>query len=114
MSYTTFEYSNLVPEIFDDGGIGATITVTNTGVREGKEVVQVFIKDHVASITPPVKRLRAFKKIALKSGESKTITFKISKDDLMFVGRDNTWIYEKGKFGIEVSDQYTEVMFSDN
>ena len=114
LSYTTFEYSNLVPEIFDDGGIGATITVTNTGVREGKEVVQVFIKDHVASITPPVKRLRAFKKIALKSGESKTITFKISKDDLMFVGRDNTWIYEKGKFGIEVSDQYTEVMFSDN
>ena len=114
LSYTTFEYSNLIPEAFADGGIGVTITVTNTGNRAGKEVVQVYIKDHVASVTPPVKRLRAFEKISLDSGETKTLSFKISRDDLKFVGRDNEWIYEKGKFGISVGGHYTEVMFSDN
>ena len=114
LSYTTFEYSNLIPEAFADGGIGATITVTNTGNRAGKEVVQVYIKDHVASVTPPVKRLRAFEKISLDSGETKTLSFKISRDDLKFVGRDNEWIYEKGKFGISVGGHYTEVMFSEN
>ena len=88
--------------------------MTNTGNRAGKEVVQVYIKDHVASVTPPVKRLRAFEKISLDSGETKTLSFKISRDDLKFVGRDNEWIYEKGKFGISVGGHYTEVMFSDN
>ncbi len=113
LSYTSFEYSALNPIAYPNGNIDVSITVTNTGNRAGKEVVQVYITDMVASITPAVKRLRAFEKVSLDIGESKTIEFKITKEDLKFVGRDNKWIFEPGVFKIAVGDQSTEVKFSE-
>jgi len=106
LSYTTFKYSNLnISEktLEADGSIEVTVDVKNTGNRVGKEVVQLYTTDWVASITPSVKRLRAFKKIELKSGESKTVSFMITPRDLAFVGMDNKWITEPGKFTLTIN-----------
>lgn len=107
LSYTTFKYSNLsidTENLTADGSMGVTVDVENTGKREGKEVVQLFTTDWVASITPSVKRLKAFDKITLKSGEKKTISFTITPRDLAFVGLDNKWITEPGKFTITINE----------
>lgn len=105
LSYTTFEYSNLQvnKETFTDGDkINISVNVTNSGDRIGKEVVQLYINDLVASVAPPVKKLRDFDKIDLKPGETKTVSFSISPEDLAFVGRDNKWITEPGDFEVQV------------
>jgi beta-glucosidase len=105
LSYTTFEYSDLMVDniTVDMGGtINVTVNVANTGDRAGKEVVQLFTTDKVASITPSVKRLRAFEKIALNPGETRALTFTLSTRDLAFVGRDNTWVTEPGEFSVSV------------
>ena len=68
----------------------------------GKEAVLVYVSDLVASITPPVKRLRAFDKIALEAGASQTVSFEIPVQDLAFVGRNNQWILEPGTFKVRV------------
>jgi beta-glucosidase len=65
-------------------------------------VVQLYVSDLVASIAPPVKKLRAFKKVDLKAGESKTVSFTLSPEDLSFVGRDNKWTTETGDFNIQI------------
>ncbi|MDP4844000.1 MAG: fibronectin type III-like domain-contianing protein, partial [Salibacteraceae bacterium] len=85
------------------GTMEVTVTVTNTGKMKGKESVLCFVKDHTASITPEVKRLRAFDKIELEAGETKTVSFKLSADDLAFVNRDMTWITEPGKFTVSIA-----------
>ena len=69
---------------------------------EGKEVVQLYISDLIASLTPDVKRLRGFEKISLTPGESKTISFKVPVNDLAFVSTDNQKHLEEGEFNIEV------------
>ena len=74
----------------------------NTGYSKGKEVVQVYITDKVASITPSVKRLRAFKKVELDSGESMTLNFVLHPKDLAFVGQNNTWITEPGDYEVMI------------
>ena len=109
MSYTDFEYSSFSATKNLDGGLAVTVAVTNTGDKAGKEVVQVFVSDLVASITPGVKRLRAFEKIELAAGASKTINFNISKEDLSFVGRDNKIVFEPGEFGVKVGKDYKVV-----
>ncbi len=106
LSYSTFEYSNLTVSdtVFSGSGtMEVTVTVTNTGKMKGKESVLCFVKDHTASITPEVKRLRAFDKIELEAGETKTVSFKLSADDLAFVNRDMTWITEPGKFTVSIA-----------
>ncbi|MDH3648689.1 MAG: glycoside hydrolase family 3 C-terminal domain-containing protein [Saprospiraceae bacterium] len=108
LSYTSFIYSNL--EIHDrvyqkDGTIEASVTVRNTGQRIGKEVVQVYISDLLASITPPVRRLRAFEKIQLAPGEAKNVTFAIPIRDLAFVGIDNQWTVESGEFRLQIGTE---------
>ncbi len=108
LSYTEFIYSDLHLDKNklsqnNDDKIQISVNVRNNGKRAGKEVIQLFISDMVASITPPVKRLRAFEKINLEVGESKTITFSISAKDLAFVGIENKWITEPGAFEIEIS-----------
>ncbi|MBD0401445.1 glycoside hydrolase family 3 N-terminal domain-containing protein [Flammeovirga sp. EKP202] len=101
LSYTTFKYEDLKlskDKISTDDELEVSIKVTNTGQREGKEVVQLYTTDIVASISPSVKRLRRFEKINLKAGESKTVSFKINKNDLSFIGEDNKPVVEAGEF----------------
>ena len=108
LSYTTFSYSGLTATPTANG-MDVNVTVSNTGDRTGKEVVQVYVSDLIATITPSAKRLRAFEKIELEPGETKQMTYSISKDDLRFVGRDNTWVFEPGDFLVAVGDQLVEI-----
>ena len=108
LSYTTFEYSNLTVDkkMYSPNGTATiTITVKNSGSRDGKEVVELFVSDLVASLTPDVKRLRGFEKVDLKSGESKTVTFKLPLKDLAFVNTDNKKTLEAGDFKIAIANQ---------
>lgn len=107
LSYTTFKYSNLnisSETLMADGSLSVSVDVENTGKRTGKEVVQLYTTDWVASITPAVKRLRAFDKIELKAGEKKTVSFTLTPRDLAFVGQDNKWITESGKFTVAINE----------
>ena len=101
LSYTTFEYSDVkasADSLNADGSIQLSATVTNTGDYDGEEVVQLYIRDVVRSVTPPGKELKGFKKIALKKGESKEVTFTITPEDLKFYNYDIEYVYEPGEF----------------
>jgi beta-glucosidase len=107
-SYTTYSYSNLscsATEFTADDELVFTVDVTNTGKVAGKEVAMLFSRDMVASMTPENRRLRAFDKVALNPGETKTVTLKIKGSDLAFVGDDGKWILEKGDFRMQVGDK---------
>jgi beta-glucosidase len=80
------------------------VTVANTGARAGKEVVQLYVRDLYASITPPMKRLRDFQKVSLAAGERRTVTFRLPVSRLAFVGRDNRFVVEPGDFDVMVGD----------
>lgn len=111
LSYTEYEYSNLKldkPEFGPNDEITFTVDVTNKGAVAGKEPVLLFSKDVVASTVPDNIRLRAFDKVNLKPGETKTVTFKIPVSDLAFVGADNKWTVEKGDFRFRVGSQWTD------
>jgi beta-glucosidase len=88
--------------------IGATeeltvnVTVANTGRRTGKEAVLVYVSDLVATISPPNKRLRRFAKVNLEPGQNRTLTFKLRRDDLSFIGPDNKPIAEPGEFAVTI------------
>ncbi len=77
----------------------------NTGQREGKEAVLLYISDLYASITPDTKRLRGFSKISLKPGETRTVTFKVNAKDLAFVNDQSKLVTETGEFKIQIADQ---------
>lgn len=105
LSYTTFRISDIVlnnPTMKQDGFITATVTVTNTGKRDGAEVVQLYIRDLVGSITRPVKELKGFEKIFLKAGESKTVSFKITPDLLSFYDYNLNHVAEPGDFDVMI------------
>lgn len=105
LSYTSFEYSNLqvsATEFTKDDELKISFDVKNSSDRDGKEVVQLYVSDLVASITPPVKRLRGFQKVNLEPGSTQTVTFSISADDLAFVGKDNEWTTEPGDYKIQI------------
>lgn len=117
LSYSTFEYSNLNTDkekYGTDEKIKISIDVTNTSSIEGKEVVQIFSSDRFASLTPSVKRLRAFQKINLKPGETQTINFEIPATELAFVGIDNRWWLEKGEFVITSGKLTKSIHLTDN
>lgn len=108
LSYTTYAYSNLkakTTEFKAGDNLTFTVDVTNTGAMAGKESVLLYSSDLVASIVPDSRRLRAFQKIALQPGETKTVTFTIPASDLAFVGADGKWILEEGEFAITVGGQ---------
>jgi beta-glucosidase len=108
LSYTNFSYSNLTlnkNSFGPDETATITVTVKNTGSRDGKEVVQLFISDLLASFTPDVKRLRGFEKIDLKAGESKSVSFKVPMKQLAFVNPNNKLQLEEGDFKAQVADQ---------
>jgi len=90
-----------------------TVDVRNVGSQSGKESVLLFSSDLVASLTPDTRRLRAFEKVELKPGETKTVTLKLKASDLAFVGYDGKWILEKGDFRIQVGNQTTRVVCTD-
>ena len=112
LSYTTFEYSNLRVnrEEFKAGDeLVFSVDVKNTGDRMGKESILLFSTDEVASLTPDVRRLRAFTKKELAAGETRTVTLKVAADDLAFVGYDGKWILEEGMFSVQVGNQTVRV-----
>lgn len=101
LSYTTFQYSNLSVDrksFRSEDTLVFTVDVKNTGSRAGKEAVLLFVSDVAASVSPDVRRLRAFTKISLNPGEKKTVRLEIKGLDLAFVGYDNHWRVEKGEF----------------
>lgn len=107
LSYTKFEYSDLKldkAEISESDELNVQVTVKNTGEITGKEVVQLYLSDLFASVTPSVKRLKRFSKILLEPGETKTVEFTLFKDDLSFIGRDNKPVVEPGEFEITIAD----------
>jgi len=105
LSYTTFTYSDLrlgKQTISANEELPVSVTVTNSGQRAGKEAVLVYVSDLVASISPPRRRLRRFAKISLEPGQSRTLTFKLRRDDLSFIGADNKAVAEPGEFDVKV------------
>lgn len=108
LSYTTFVYSNLEvnqKDFLAGDTLTFTVDVENTGNQLGKETVMLFINDVVASLTPDVRRLRAFEKIELRPGEKKTVTLAVEANDLAFVDQHGRWALEKGLFKAQVADQ---------
>ncbi|HYG52103.1 MAG TPA: fibronectin type III-like domain-contianing protein, partial [Flavobacteriales bacterium] len=107
LSYTSFAYSNLTVNknnFGPDETATVSVTVRNTGNREGKEVIQLFVSDSIASFTPDIKRLRGFDKISLQPGESKTVSFTLPLRQLAFIGPDNKKHLEEGIFNLQVGN----------
>ncbi len=107
LSYTTFEYSNMKlssKTINSDNELLISIDIKNTGNIIGKEVVQLYIRDHYATISPSLKKLKRFTKIELEPLEERTVSFTINNDDLKFYGKQNKWITEEGKFSVIVNN----------
>lgn len=112
LSYTTYKYSNLKVSSNTWNGkekLKVTITVKNTGSYNGEEIVQLYIRDRVASLTRPVKELKGFKKIKLIKGESKNLVFELEAKDLAFYHPEKKWITEPGKFDIMVGSNSSTV-----
>ena len=108
LSYTTFDYSDLTlssPSLTANSKLTITITVKNTGSRDSKHSVELYTRDMYASITPSMKRLRAFQKISLKAGESRKVIFTIDKNDLAFVNAQLKTVTEAGDFELMVGDK---------
>jgi beta-glucosidase len=107
LSYTTFAYKDLQLDkqtISANDEITATVTVTNTGQRAGKEVVQLYVSDLVATISPPGRRLRRFAKVDLAPGQSRTLKFKLGRDDLSFINAENKSVVEPGDFEVKIGE----------
>ena len=112
LSYTSYQYSNLKvsQSDFRHGDIiKVSVDVKNTGKVAGKESVLLFSSDLISSMVPDGRRLRAFDKIELQPGETKTVTFDLNADDLAFVGYDGKWILEEGDFKLMIADQSTDI-----
>ena len=112
LSYTSYKYSNLKvsQSDFRHGDIiKVSVDVKNTGKMAGKESVLLFSSDLIACMTPDGRRLRAFDKVALQPGETKTLTFELKADDLAFVGYDGKWILEEGDFKLMIADQSADI-----
>ena len=106
LSYTTFKYGDLQlnkTSLNKDGEITATVDITNTGDYDGKEIVQLYIRDVVGSVTRPIKELKGFQKVLIKKGETQTVTFKISVEDLKFYNSHLDYVAEPGEFEIAIA-----------
>lgn len=112
LSYTTFTYGDLklnANSLTPSGELTASVTVTNTGKYDGAEVVQLYIRDLVGSVTRPVKELKGFQKIFLKAGESKEVSFKINAEMLKFYNYNIEYVYEPGDFEVMVGSNSRDV-----
>jgi len=102
LSYTTFEYSDLKTQVVSATEVSVSVTLKNTGKFTGKEVVQLYIKDHYASVTRPVRELKGFELVSLEANESKKIEFTLSEKELGFYDNEGKFIVEPGDFSIFV------------
>jgi beta-glucosidase len=112
LSYTSFNYSDIQlssTSLKGNQTLAARVTITNTGKYDGKEVVQLYIRDVVGSVTRPVKELKGFQKIELKAGESKTVAFSINPEDLKFYNYDLKYDWEAGDFEIMIGTNSRDV-----
>jgi beta-glucosidase len=112
LSYTQFSYSDIkvsATKLKGDQKLIASVTVTNTGKYTGKEVVQLYIRDMVGTVTRPVKELKGFEKIELKAGESREIKFEIGTDLLKFYNYDLKYVWEPGDFEIMIGGNSRDV-----
>ena len=106
LSYTTFSYKDLRLDkktLTGNADLSVSVNVTNSGRRAGKEVVQLYVSDLVATLSPAGKRLKRFAKVYLEPGESRTLNFKLSADDLSFIGPNNKPVVEPGEFEVMIA-----------
>jgi len=116
LSYTTFSYSNLKVDrstFTKSDSIQVYVDVANTGNRTGKMAVELYSRDHYASITPSERRLRKYAKIELKAGEKQTVSFTIKASDLQFVNKELVTVTEAGSFDLMVGNLRTEIHFNE-
>ncbi len=112
LSYTTFDYSDirLNSDVMPRGGsVDVTVTVTNTGDCDGTEIVQLYLRDVMADIARPVKELKGFQRIALKKGESRDVTFRLTADDLKYYNGALEYKYDPGEFRVMVGPDSRDV-----
>ncbi|MCF7568775.1 fibronectin type III-like domain-contianing protein [Sabulilitoribacter arenilitoris] len=112
LSYTTFEFSDLVVEqneISKEQSMKLSINIKNTGTKAGKEVVQVYINDKISSVATPVKKLKAFKKVELSSSESKVIEFEIPCSELGLWDRNMEYVIDPSEFEIMVGSSSKDI-----
>ncbi|MGJ1196585.1 beta-glucosidase BglX [Sphingobacterium spiritivorum] len=115
LSYTAFQYNNLrlsTSKLQKQGKIKVTVDVKNTGNYDGEEVVQLYIRDMVGSVTRPVKELKGFQKIAFKAGETKAIEFELTEEDLKFYNEKLEFVTEPGEFEVYVGTNSRDVLTS--
>lgn len=112
LSYSTFEYSDISissDKLSKSGVVEVSLMVKNSGDFDGEEVVQLYIRDCVASLVRPMKELKDFQKITLKSGESKKVTFKIDESKLAFYNEKLEWVTESGEFDIMIGSSSADI-----
>jgi len=113
LSYTSFEYSNLRTDqaiLPMKGSIRVSVDIKNTGNRSGEEVVQLYIRDLSASVCQPVKVLKGFQKLSLEPGETKTVQFKLTPEDLKYYDANMKWTVEPGEFSVFVGSSSRDVL----
>jgi beta-glucosidase len=113
LSYTTFEYSDpelSADELAMDGELTVEVTVKNTGKRVGTEIVQLYVRDLVASVTRPMKELKGFRRLELEAGAERTVTFTLTADDLAFFTARGRWEAEPGEFIVYVGRSSQDVI----
>jgi beta-glucosidase len=118
LSYTTFEYSNIrieKPEISDAETLTVTVSIKNTGMVAGKEIVQLYVKNHTGKVIRPVRELRAFAKVALRSGETKDVVFTLDKRAFAYYEKKvSDFVVETGVYGIEIAASSRDIRLSTN
>jgi len=112
LSYTKFEYSHLQVSpsaITPSGEVTVRTDIRNAGTRRGEEVIQLYIRDVVSTVTRPVKELKGFQKIKLEPGEKKTVEFKLNAEHLTMLDREMKWIVEPGRFDVMVGSSSNDL-----
>jgi beta-glucosidase len=103
LSFTQFEYKNLQITLESPCEVKISAEITNTGSRAGDEIVQLYICDVIASISRPVKELKGFARLSLAPGETQTVLFRLTRDDLSFYNQEGQWVFEPGEYHVFVS-----------
>ena len=113
LSYTSYEYNNLTvspTKLTSDGTINVSVEVTNTGQREGDEIVQLYIADVISSVTTPVKQLKGFCRVALKKGQTKKVDFSLASEQLSLLNQELEPVVEPGEFLVMVGPNSTNLL----